>query len=176
MGYTNGAEPEKPLAPKTVKIASWLVYLTVLIGIISNLMQVLNPTMVAEQAGLNDAALSDSGLSASEVDKFFQIGMWVGVIMAFCYYALLVLFAVFMVKGANWARIVLTILCGFEAFSILSIPFALLLETPMSLAILSTVSGAVSIAIIVLIFLRPSNTFFRKMRERKQWLAFNQYR
>lgn len=176
MGYSNGAEPEKPATPKTVKIASYFIYGTILLGIIGLIMQLMNPEDLMQQAGMNSTDLEGSGLDESDMENFFQIGMWVGVGWAVIQYGLTIMFTIFMLRGANWARIVLTILMVFGAFGILSLPLAALLDVPMGIAAVETISGLLCIGAIVYMFLRPSNEFFRKMRERKQWLAFNQYR
>lgn len=176
MGYSNGAEPEKPATPKTLKIASYFIYGTILLGIIGLIMQLMNPEAFMQRAGMNSADFEGSGLTESDVENFFQIGMWVGVAWAVIQYGLTIMFTIFMLRGANWARIVLTILMVFGAFGILSLPLAALLDVPMGIAAIETISGLLCIGAIVYMFLRPSNEFFRKMRERKQWLAFNQYR
>ncbi|WP_346843611.1 hypothetical protein [uncultured Rothia sp.] len=176
MGYSNGAEPEKPATPKTLKIASYFIYGTILLGIIATILQLSNPDALMQQAGITEEDLSGSGLSSEDMESFTRMIMWAGAIWAVIQYALTIMFTVFMLRGANWARIVLTILMVFGAFGILSLPLAALLDVPMGIAALSTISGLLCIGAIVYMFLRPSNEFFRKMRERKQWLAFNQYR
>lgn len=176
MGYSNGAEPEKPATPKTLKIASYFIYGTILLGIIATILQVSNPDALMQQAGITEEDLSGSGLSSEDMESFTRMGMWAGAIWAVIQYALTIMFTVFMLRGANWARIVLTILMAFGIFNILAIPMAGLLGYSMGVAALSTISGLLCIGAIVYMFLRPSNEFFRKMRERKQWLAFNQYR
>ncbi|GAA1047508.1 hypothetical protein [Rothia amarae] len=176
MGYNNGVEPEKPATPKTLKIASYFIYGTILLGIIATILQLSNPDALMQQAGITEEDLSGSGLSSEDMESFTRMIMWAGAIWAVIQYALTIMFTVFMLRGANWARIVLTILMVFGAFGILSLPLAALLDVPMGIAALSTISGLLCVGAIVYMFLRPSNEFFRKMRERKQWLAFNQYR
>lgn len=176
MGYSNGAEPEKPATPKTLKIASYFIYGTILLGIIGLIMQLMNPEDLMQQAGMNSTDLEGSGLTESDMENFVQIGMWVGVAWSVVQYGLTIMFTIFMLRGANWARIVLTILMAFNVFSVLSLPLAGVLGYPIGVAILQTIIGLLAIGAIVYMFLRPSNEFFRKMRERKQWLAFNQYR
>jgi len=176
MGYSNGAEPEKPATPKTLKIASYFIYGTILLGIIATILQLSNPDALMQQAGITEEDFSGSGLSSEDMESFTRMIMWAGAIWAVIQYALTIMFTVFMLRGANWARIVLTILMVFGAFGILSLPLAALLDVPMGIAAVETISGLLCIGAIVYMFLRPSNEFFRKMRERKQWLAFNQYR
>lgn len=176
MGYSNGAEPEKPATPKTLKIASYFIYGTILLGIIGLIMQLMNPEDLMQQTGINSIDLEGSGLTESDLQGFMQWGIWLAVIWIVIQSGLTIMFTIFMLRGANWARIVLTILMAFGIFNILAIPMAGLLGYSMGVAALSTISGLLCIGAIVYMFLRPSNEFFRKMRERKQWLAFNQYR
>lgn len=176
MGYNNGVEPEKPATPKSLKIASWLIYATVLAGLIGTIIQLSNPDALMQQAGLNETDLQGTGMSAEDMEKATTIGAWVGGIIAIIQYALTIMFTIFMLKGANWARIVLTILLAFSVFNIFAIPLASFMGYSMAAAVTSTIGGLLALGAIIFMFLRPSNEFFRKMRERKQWLAFNQYR
>lgn len=177
MGYNNGVEPEKPATPKTLKIASWLIYAGIALSIISSIYQLMNMGAFMEnqmnQAGLTEKDLEEMGMTAQ---SFGQIVGWATLIFEIVWAALIVMFTIFMLKGANWARIVLTIINAFGVFSIFSAIVVIVTGQSAVMGLLGTLGGLLSIATLVFMWLKPSNFFFAKMRERKQWQAFNQYR
>lgn len=177
MGYNNGVEPEKPATPKTLKIASWLIYAGIALSIISSIYQITNMGTLMEnqmnQTGFTEKDLEDMGMT---LQSFGQIVGWATLIIEIVWAALVIMFTVFMLKGANWARIVLTIIKAFGVFSIFSAIAVIATGQSAVMGLLGTLGGLLSIATLVFMWLKPSNFFFAKMRERKQWQAFNQYR
>lgn len=181
LGYVDGAEPEKPVAPKTVKIARLLVFIFAGLSLISSIGQLFYPEIYS-------AGMGESGINEATQQNFETAVMVISGIFQVVIIGLYIFFAIMMAKGANWARIVLTVLMAFGTLSVLSAPVMSFTtsfleslgiegtELPLWMIIVSTISGIVSIAFLVYAWRKPSNEFFAKSRARKQWEIFNQYR
>jgi hypothetical protein len=108
-------------------------------------------------------ALRDANVDVQDAGGFV---VWFSVVLSIIGLGLYVLIAWFILKGHNWARILGTVFAAFSAVGLLvSLPAYVM--SPLGwLSLLSSLAG---IAGIVMLYLRPSNPYFRR-RE------FNPYR
>lgn len=151
-------EPEyrpdaKGPAPASVQNAVKLIWVNVALSVVST---VLTFTMIDD---LVDQAIESAG-SGATLDRDaaragVMISLVIGVVIGV---ALAAMFAYFIGKGANWARIVYTVL------GVIGVLFGLigLGGQPALLLILSVVGALITIAAIVLLFRPESNAYFKK--------------
>lgn len=151
-------EPEyrpdaKGPAPASVLNAVKLIWVSVGLSLIST---VLTFTMIDD---LVDQAIENAG-GGVELDRDaaragVMISLAVGVVIGV---ALAAMFAYFIGKGANWARIVYTVL------GVIGVLFGLmgLGNQPALLLVLSIISTLLTIATIFLLFRPESNAYFKK--------------
>ncbi|WP_246854144.1 hypothetical protein [Naasia sp. SYSU D00057] len=178
--YGSAAPAEIPPRPRPVEIAFWLYILTAALGVVGLILSASTyPALRAqaledaqrqlEQQGQEDVL--PPGTIETIADSAFGVGIATGVIGILLY----VLFAIFVRRGANWARIVMTVLAG---LSILGTLFAI---ASLALPSVTGASGAAEpapgseligilqclclVAATVLIWLRPSNEWFRRVKE-----------
>ncbi|ONI82472.1 hypothetical protein ALI22I_41110 [Saccharothrix sp. ALI-22-I] len=142
----NESELRPPARPKSVDTAYLLWLVAAGIGILSNLIGFVIASDIAAETGV------ETGAGTSIVSLIFAV-LWILVVMQ-------------MRKGANWARIVLTVLGGLStignllsllAFGILfSIGFLGVISALFVVASLVTI-----IAAIVFMFMPDSNYYFK---------------
>ncbi|KQO61511.1 hypothetical protein ASF23_11910 [Curtobacterium sp. Leaf261] len=126
-----------------------LVALTRVITIIISLASI---GTVRDQAVKN---ASGTGVSSSQMDTIVTGGVIGAIVFGVLFLIAFVLFAFFMRRGANWARIVLTVLTALSLLSVLG---------AYGVGALGVVAGIVA---VVLMFLTPSNEYFRNVKARK---------
>lgn len=156
------AEPESqgqhPAArgapPQSVQRAVVLIWVNIALSVLSFLL-----TFVYLDESVEDAVASAEA-SGLQVDAdAARIGAIVfGVILFLVFGALYVLLAIFIRKGANWARIVWTVLA---AIGILVGLFGLFGEQPVLLLIIGLVSLVITVVVLVLLWMKDSNAYFR---------------
>lgn len=128
--------------PREVNIAFWLI---VAAGVLS---LIAIPFNIAAARQLSQGQLTTSNGQSISPETFNSMLTGVAVVTAIIIAALYALVAVFVRRGANWARILGTV---FAAISLLSLIGSTL---PTVLQVL------LGVAAIVLLYLRPSNEFF----------------
>ncbi|MGB3827673.1 MAG: hypothetical protein WA962_02770 [Ornithinimicrobium sp.] len=154
--YPNSPESDpvpaaKEHAPPSVKTAVTLIWASVALGLISTLVTFFLLDDIVD-TGMQ-------GTSGADRDTV-QVGVIVGAIVGFVFtVAIAALFAYFISKGANWARIIYTVLLG---LGILLNLFALFGTQPAILLILTVVSIALSVAIVFFLYRPDSNRYFAK--------------
>lgn len=135
--------------PRSVDLAIKLIYANVALGIVSTLVQFLFlDSMIDEQLAGAGVALSQDAVRTTVI-----VSILVGLVISV---GIAVLFAVFIGKGANWARIVYTVL------SALGIVFGLigLGSLPAIPLLLSVVGYAITVAALVMLYRPDSNAWF----------------
>jgi cytochrome c biogenesis protein CcdA len=141
-------------APQQVNIAFWLYLVGALLSLVSLVISAATAgatkTTLQNQLSAQGQHLSDSTLSALVA---FSVG--VAVVFGIVFIVAYVLFALFMRRGANWARILLLILTVLSLFQILS---------GSGIGAGRFAVGAVA---TILIFLRPANEYFRAVKANK---------
>ncbi|MDR6612003.1 hypothetical protein [Leifsonia sp. 1010] len=140
--------------PQQVNTAFWLyiagaalslISLIVSLATIGSLKEAIQRQLVAQGQQVPDGAV-DAGVAVS---------VTLTVIIGILFIAAYVLFAYFMRRGANWARIVLLVVTVLSLFDILG----------------GFGTGAarfvVGVIATILIFLKPANDYFREVKARK---------
>jgi amino acid transporter len=177
-------QSEMPARPRTVQISFWLYVLTALLGLVGMILSISSyPALrataleqVREQlAGQGQEDLLPAGTFETILDVSFGIGIAIGVVGILLY----VLFGILAFRGANWARIVLTVLAGLSVLlTILGLATsAMPVSSDVPAAQLPVVPGAwvlsiaqqVSLVVAtVLLWLPASNDWFRRMKEHRR--------
>ncbi len=151
-------EPEHPAqtkgpAPASVTTAVKLIWISVAFGVISTIVTFLFLDDLVDTAMDSGAGLDRDAARASVI-----IGAVVGIVFSV---AIAALFAYFIAKGANWARIVYTVFAG---LGIVINLFGLVGSQPIVLLLLTLVSLVLSIAILYFLFRPDSNRYFSGQR------------
>lgn len=157
-GAYAGAPVAAPSAPpRTVNIAFWLYVVGAVLSVVSGIItlatigaqrdQALDAVRNSDQAnGQNAQSLVDGIIAAATVWAIITLIFWA---------VTFVLFAYFMRRGANWARIVLTVLTALSLLNILAGYGVGFLQF------------AATVVAVVLMWLRPSNEYFAAVRASK---------
>lgn len=165
-GYSSPGAPQqqgqpKGPAPREVVLGFWLIIAGGVLSLINNLVTSFRLPDVLTASQMD--ALRDANVDVQDAGGFV---VWFSVVLSIIGLGLYVLIAWFILKGHNWARILGTVFAAFSAVGLLvSLPVYVM--SPLGwLSLLSSLAG---IAGIVMLYLRPSNPYFRR-RE------FNPYR
>ncbi|MFJ2659648.1 DUF5336 domain-containing protein [Arthrobacter koreensis] len=165
-GYSSPGAPQQPgqpkgPAPREVVLGFWLIIAAGVLSLINNLVTSFRLPDVLTASQMD--ALRDANVDVQDAGGFV---VWFSVVLSIIGLGLYVLIAWFILKGHNWARILGTVFAAFSAVGLLvSLPAYVM--SPLGwLSLLSSLAG---IAGIVMLYLRPSNPYFRR-RE------FNPYR
>ena len=155
--------PEAPERPTTVRVGVGAFLATLILGIISSLVQFSDTDGLVAQAvaAANDPAITEDVIRA---------GIVVGAVIGLLLTALQALFIWFAWKGRNWARVVLLVLGGISAVFGLSalagagggVAGSGFLDSLAVFSLLLTIVGVVALA------LRPSTDWYRAMTARRQ--------
>lgn len=153
--------PAAPVAvgepPRTVNIAFWLYVVGAVLSVVSGIITIATIGSTRDAAleqirnspnanGQNAQALVDGIITAATIWAIVTLIFWAVVF---------VLFAYFMRRGANWARIVLTVLTALSLLNVLAGYGVGFLQF------------AATVVALVLIWLRPSSEYFAAVRATK---------
>lgn len=151
--YPASSEPEyttptKGTAPASVKTAVKLIWASVALGVISSIVTFVFLDDIVDTAGTG-------GVDSDAARIGVIIGAVIGLVVSV---ALAALFAYFISKGANWARIVYTVILGlgiaFNLFGLLGAQLAIVI-------VITVVSLALSVAILFFLYRPDSNRYFK---------------
>ncbi|MFC7859768.1 hypothetical protein ACFQ9D_03455 [Arthrobacter koreensis] len=165
-GYSSPGAPQqqgqpKGPAPREVVLGFWLIIAAGVLSLINNLVTSFRLPDVLTASQMD--ALRDANVDVQDAGGFV---VWFSVVLSIIGLGLYVLIAWFILKGHNWARILGTVFAAFSAVGLL-VSLSVYVMSPLGwLSLLSSLAG---IAGIVMLYLRPSNPYFRR-RE------FNPYR
>lgn len=151
-GAASGAHP---VPPRQVTLAFWLYIAAAALSIVSLIIS-LTTLGPARESAQRQLEASGQSISGGTLDAIIAGTVVIGVVFAIIWVAVYVLFAFFMKRGANWARIVLTIIAALSLLNILS-----------SYGV-GALQALTAIVATVLIWLRPASEYFRAVKERKQ--------
>ncbi|RYJ04629.1 MAG: hypothetical protein EON52_15785 [Actinomycetales bacterium] len=141
--------PTKGEPPASVKTAISLIWAGVGLSILSSLLSI-----VFIDDLIDDVIGADSSIDRDAA----QVGVIVGTVFSIAFgVGLAILFIFFLKKGANWARIVYTVLLG---IGIVVGVVGLLGSQPVVFLLLGLVGLVLNIATIVFLFRPDSNAFF----------------
>lgn len=141
-------------APTLVRIAFWLYLVAALLSVVGLILAVATQAHSRAQVESSLAAHGQH-ISAGTVDAIVGLAVVVAIVFGLIFAAAYVIFALFLRRGANWARIVLTIV---TVLSFLSLGSAYGIGAGRVL---------VSVVATVLLFLGPAGAFFREVKARK---------
>lgn len=145
--------PRKSTAPTSVAIAIKLIWTSVALGLLSTIF-----SFVFLDAIVDIAAKTTDGMNRDVA----RLGAIAAAIVGFLLSVVLAaVFAYFIGKGANWARIAYTVLLG---FTILSSIAGLSGPKPALLLILTALSLVLSVAIFFFLYRPDSNAYFKAVR------------
>jgi hypothetical protein len=140
--------------PPQVNIGFWLYIAAAALSLVTLIVSVA--TIGAAKTEIrNQLAARNEHVSAASLNSLIGLSVGAAVVGGILFLAAYVLFAFFMRRGANWARIVLLIVTVLSIFSVTS---------EYGLGAVRLVLGAIA---TVLIFLRPANEYFRGVKARK---------
>lgn len=153
--YPASPEPEpttqtRGTAPESVRTAVKLIWANIALGVLSALV-----TFVLLDNIVDTALEGTSGLDRDAAQLSVIGGTIVGLVVSV---GLAALFAYFISKGANWARIIYTVL---TVLGILLSLLGLLSTQPVILLLLSVVGLALSVAILFFLYRPDSNAYFK---------------
>lgn len=166
--YTGGATPDVPAAPvrpKQVDISFWLLIVSLVISVVSV------PLTIAvfnspESREATEAELQRQNVAGLTVDDAIAATVAFLVITAVISVAITLLVAIFIRKGHNWARIVLTV---FAVLSLLS------LLVPSGASLLGIVGIVLVLAATVLLYVKPAPAYFAAMKQYRRNKKFGAY-
>ncbi len=146
-GTTAGAGGSTVAPPPQVNAAFWLYIAGAALSLVALIISLatvgsLKSTLMQQQSGLSDSAANAA----------IGISVTLAVVFGILYIAAYVLFAVFMRRGANWARIVLLIVTVLSLFGVLG---------GYGVGAARVIVGVIA---TILIFLKPANEYFRSGR------------
>lgn len=154
-----GPAPVGP-RPKEVELSFWLWVASFAIGLIGLLLFVGQYDTIRDTAleeARREAQRQGGSLDVAQIETITTVVLVIGVIIGLVFSLVQLLFAFFMRKGRNWARIVLAVIGGisvlFGLVSLTGIAGGQLALTGISLIIL--------IGAIVTMFLPGANPWFR---------------
>ncbi|MGI8881710.1 MAG: hypothetical protein ACR2KJ_14640 [Jatrophihabitans sp.] len=139
-------------APPPVKNAVLLMYIRAGLGVISLI------ALFATKSSLKKQIAKDHSYDADKLNSLVNTAIVIGAVLGVIFIVLYVLLAMQVAKGKNWARIVTWVV---SAIGVLSLLGALGNSTAFT-KILSIIGGLLSIAIIVLLAMGPSNQYFAR--------------
>ena len=156
-----GAVPAAPVAapttiPTVVTVSFWLYVLSAVLSVANGIVT-LSSMGAARQAALDQVqsrGTVDDQTAQTIVDSIIAFAVTWSIVTLIFWAIAFVLFAFFMRRGANWARIVLTVLTALSLFNVLIVWFG-------PLQVLA------SIAALVLIWLRPATEWFAAVKASK---------
>lgn len=137
--------------PQQVRIAFWLYLLAALAALISG---VVGAATAGANRSVIESQLATSGVavSTSTIDAVITAAIIFAIVFSIIWVAAFVIFALFMKRGAGWARIVLTIL---SALSLVSVAGSFGLGALQALA---------AIVATVLVWLGPAREYFQAVK------------
>ncbi|MBP3035245.1 DUF4064 domain-containing protein [Arthrobacter sp. zg-ZUI100] len=152
--------PGKGPAPREVMRGFWLIiaagiltFIYMIITVLSSSDAVTFDTLSTEDRQM----VEDSGMTEEMLSSVF---VTTGIVLAVIVLAVYILLAFLIRKGKNWARILGTVFAAFSAVGVLvSLVSGLAFASPLEL--LSLVASLAGIAGIVMLYLPPSQPYFR---------------
>ena len=173
---------EAPEKPQQLQVAVWVSYAAVFLGLVSTVLSVIfyREILELEQAyfaGLTEGSSSLYGSDSTVVDAELMaqvetISLMAGAGFSAVLLLVLALFTFFMGKGANWARIVLTIFAAFSLVGFFGIAnwFFAYFHWIMVLDVFGAVLG---LTFLIVAWQGPVSDYMRKSKAYKAWQAQN---
>lgn len=146
-------------APKQVNTAFWLY---IAVGVLSLIGGIIGAAVFSGNQDQLRKQLSQGGQNVSQgaIDAGIGAGIASAIVSGIVGLALYVLFAIFLRRGANWARIVLTVL---TALSLIA-NIITLATGNVGLGLLQVILAVIA---TILIFRKPANEYFQSVKAHK---------
>lgn len=158
------APAASPARPKQVDISFWLLIASLVLSLISIPVGIAFLNSPEYRAKAEEQLAAAPG-AAIDVDTVIASGVIFLVVVAVISLAVSLLVAIFIRKGHNWARILLTI------FAVLSLLNFVDLSASNLVAIAATL---LTVAATVLLYLNPAPEYFTQMKQYRQSRKFGQ--
>lgn len=173
---------EAPEKPQQLQVALWVSYAIVLLSLVSTALSVIFYQEIleleqAQLASLMGGSSSTYGSEANVLDAELMaqaetFGLILGAGFALAIAAVQAIFTFFMGKGANWARIVLTIFAAFSLFGFFDI-FSWFFAYFHWTMILSVFGAVLGLTFLIVAWQGPVSDYMRKSKAYKAWQAQN---
>lgn len=141
--------PGRGAPPPSVQRAVMLIFVNIALSVLTTILTFVFLDDIVEAQGLN---LDDAAMDAGRTGAI--VGAIVGLVV---FGGLFVLLAIFIRKGANWARIVWTV---FAAIGLVFGVIGLLADQPVLLLLVGIVSMVITVIVLVLLWTKESNAYF----------------
>ncbi len=169
-GYpTQASLPPPPPRPTTVTAAFWLWMLAAAASVLSGILLFTSDTWDEALA----AAGVETSLSEATTRALVNGVRTVAIVFMLIFVALYVFFAVKMLLGRNWARIVLTVVGGLTIVSRFSATSSVTVNghvyNPASSQAIGWVQAACAVAAIIAMFLTASNRYFTASKAHRSY-------
>jgi hypothetical protein len=152
---STGSSGPRLAPPKRVNTAFWLYIAAAALSLVSLIVSLM--TTDASRAALQEQLeRQGTAVDPATLDAAIGAGVVISVVFGLLYLAAYVLFAFFLRRGANWARIVLVIITALSLFDVLS---------GFGVGAVRVLLGVVA---TVLVFTGESNEYFRSAKARKR--------
>lgn len=173
--------PEKPQALKTAMMIQYIMLGVSLLAAVLN--AIFAKELLAMQNGVTEMLLGSSSMPGADAQEaqaeLLNASGAMAVIMAFAigfslvWLAIQLLFIIFMGKGRNWARIVLTIFAGFSILSLLDvIGYFVAFHWVM---LFGPINAILAIVFLVFAWKRPVSEYMRNTVAYRQWQLQRSY-
>lgn len=171
---------EKPVAPKALKIGALIMYCIAGLTIISDILEIFFYNEIQAQMeeslsaflGLSDFS-SSTGTTTQLEGSLLTVSLVTGLILSLIWNGGAAVMTFFMMKGHNWARIVVTIYASLAALGILGVlGWLLIFHWSMLIGLLVSI---LAIAALIFIWQGPANEYMRQSRIYKQWVEQQSY-
>lgn len=165
-----GGAPEAPAVPRVLGLAWWLWIAATVVGIVRSVVQLSDRTMLVSQ--ISRAAPE---LTQSQVDQAVNSGIVLTLLVTGGIAAVYVLLANRLLRGRNWARVVMSLVAGFGVLGTVLALFGMaalgssvtVRGTTVQLGFVDVVFGlvvaALDVAVVVLIWHPDTNRYFRRI-------------
>lgn len=159
-----------PEVPRVLGLAWWLWIAAVVVGVVRSVVQLSDRTMLVSQ--ISRAAPE---LTQSQVDQAVNSGIVLTLLVTGGIAAVYVLLANRLLRGRNWARVVMSLVAGFGVLGTVLALFGMAAlgssvtvgGTTVQLGFLDVVFGlvvaALDVAVVVLMWHRDTNHYFRRI-------------
>jgi hypothetical protein len=173
-GPVGGYRPDPgppPARPSTVTAAFWLWIAAAVAAVVSGILVFTSDIWAVALAEAGVGATTTGGVSISTL---ITTAKTVAVVVMVIFVALYVFFAVKMLLGRNWARVVLTVLAGLAIISGFSARAEVTVGDTVYAAgsseALRWVQVGLSVIGLILMWLAPSNAYFSAVKARRMYV------
>lgn len=175
---------DAPAKPQELKTAMMIQYIMLGVSLLAAVLSaIFAKELLAMQNGVTEMLLGSSSMPGADAQQaqaeLLNASGTVAVIMAFAIgfslvgLAIQLLFIIFMGKGRNWARIVLTIFAGFSILSLLDvIGYFVAFHWVM---LFGPINAILAIVFLVFAWKRPVSEYMRNTVAYRQWQLQRSY-